>query len=87
MLERASVERGGGGEMWHQEGARISNTSLCFIRNVYKERFLVLVKNSKSTRNRIAKSAPMSRKLRNETSQIFKLLLYKTTIVQKCPKY
>ena len=25
MLERASVERGGGGEMWHQEGARIFN--------------------------------------------------------------
>ena len=48
---------------------------------------MVLVKNSKSTRNRLAKSAPMSRKLRNETSQIFKLLLYKTTIVQKCPKY
>ena len=43
--------------------------SLSFIRNVYKERFLVLVKNSKSVRNKLAKSAPLSRKLRNKTSQ------------------
>ena len=43
--------------------------SLSFISNVYKQRFLVLVKNSKSVRNKLAKSAPLSRKLRNKTSQ------------------
>ena len=48
--------------------------SLSFISNVYKQRFLVLVKNSKSVRNKLAKSAPISRKLRNKTSQKFKFL-------------
>ena len=51
----------------------MSVSDLIFFENtliiVYKQRFLVLVKNSKSVRNKLAKSAPLSRKLRNKTSQ------------------
>ena len=48
---------------------RIFLHAICFIRNVYKEQFLVLVKFIKLVRNWLVKSSKVYKVLRNKTSQ------------------
>ena len=61
--------RNGANHMWCQQWLPWWVHLLSFIRNVYKERFLVLVKSIEIVRNGLVKSSKTIKLLRNGTSQ------------------